>query len=326
MQTLKMSPRFSVDPDKINSNNNQAYNRADSTASTLFFYFRDSLNAPSGMMNKIKLSTTSKVGKVLRKECFCPEEIQNLPDSFFECLEESEKEYDFETIVKMWKSIGVSLKIEAKISKNRRATIMDVLNETMDIVLVPVIKPINARLEGFVVNSCLISNSGMNTKKPTISNFVTNETFKWGDIVMNSTWSCLSKETDKEKEKFDLKYRINKSSLTYNSQRSIQAIASSLSFAELDVWVCVKTLPSVRSYSSIFSTNADITEVESPSYRWVKFDHNNPINLSPIEPFIVRDFIENGDRLITLESITEKEDTHVINHPWEKDETYKAFM
>jgi len=330
MKSLKMSPQFSVDPDKINSNNSQAYNKADSTASTLFFYFRDSLNAPSGMMNKIKTARTSKAGKILRKECFCPKEIQNLPDSFFECLEASEKEYDFATIVQMWKSIGVSLKIEPKIPKNKKATIMDVLNETMDTILVPVISPANKRNDGFTISSCLISNSGLDAKRPTLSKLSIYEKLSWGKVVENAVWTCssISNDIDGKRKQFPMKYRLHKARIKNNSQRWLSALAESLSYGGIKVWVCTIDLPETNM-NAVARNKKDpsfkVPKISTPEYKWEIFNPNNPVDFFPIEPIIVRDFVEHGDRNISLRGING--DKKQPDYPmWEIDEMYNPYL
>tara|TARA_B100001778_G_scaffold334984_1_gene350316 strand:- start:3521 stop:4462 length:942 start_codon:yes stop_codon:yes gene_type:complete len=284
--------KFAIEWDQLGLPDKGSFDRKEKTGSTMFFYIRDALGLPDGtMINHIKLTDVSELGKLFRKSGHhLPSSLVNLPDDFFQSLEESEREFDRQAIISMWESIGVKFSFKSTAAPT---TLIDVLDETMDIILAPVIVP-HKNMQGFSVRVCVVSNSQQNTKSPTTAIIHQNWPIKWEEPYKDAVWT-MNVENSIARP-FSMKFRLAQAHLRPDLQSMITALAQTLSYNGCIVRCCQRIAPKVE----ITNRGRPSTKLV-PRYDWYEYDHRIAEPIAPLEPEIVRDFVDHGDRRVRLE-------------------------
>jgi len=249
---------------------------------------------------------------MINRDETAPDVFREIGQEFYDCLYEAEKDYDFETVKAMWESIGIRLEIRRE---KINTTISDVLNETSDIILAPVLYSLNGNknLSAFQVKICLISNSGSNTEYPTTAVLLT-DNVKWEGVSENCVWTC-SNEAGHAKG-FAFPWRLHFASMKSDAAAYLQSMATILSHEDYTVWCPFRREP-VKSRSR-WGEDGKIQTI--PRYEWNKFSLNKPQRIDPIEPVLVREFIEKGDQRVRLEGAILKHASPISQ--WEKDDQF----
>lgn len=302
MNTLAKS--FSVKWENFELPEKGCYDSNLKIGSTLYFYMKNALCIPDNhFLHQLQQQKVSEAGNEIRAYQHMPEPFRSLPDDFYKSLEESESDYDKNAIISMWDSIGIKLSFK----QHDAPTISTVLNETSDIILAPVIAS-NPDLTAFSVKICVISNSGINIEKPTTAVIGNTWPFRWSEPATNIIWTANDKEKPSATEPFQMKFRLLVAEIKPDLQSILLALAHSLASGGNSVKCCRRMTPELRSAHKY---NKNIM----PKYEWYDFDPNSEVPIDPIEPEIVRDFVENGDRNIRLSGWKKSALSKIENDP-----------
>lgn len=293
-----MIRNFKMPWDKFGITEDKSVDGEEKTMSSMMFFISNVLAAPPEVVNEAKKVPVKNIGKILRKHNCVPEELRNLPDAFFEGLQQCELDLDKTAITEMWESIGISFKFNMGHSTT---SLSQVLNETLDVIIAPVIIPVNAEneigCEGCRVRLFVISNSGINKDHPTTCAIGQSEALAWDRLYLNAIWTAT--RHDGENESFYMKHRLAKAELKPHMLAMTLALAESLAHNGFTVRCCERISPDILKDAELRSFRAKTRD--TPRYEWFDFDPKNPRPIDPVEPEIVRDFIHNGDRSIRLE-------------------------
>lgn len=209
-----------------------------------------------------------------------------------------------------WQDVGV------RATFNRREldgpSIVDILQQSDTTAIVPVakIKTINPEI---VQARAVVCAFPVTDKKDTLVHRIEEcHYLSYKEIHKNTIWSA---QKDGKHVEFEIGDRLAYPKLLKTDQSYMTALASALTCLGQEVIVCHRNHPNLISLDKVRGAKREF----NPNYAWKTYDPDEPFAFLPIEPKVVRDFCDHGDRNIQF---VLDDDTEGSKYDWQKDEEY----
>lgn len=213
-------------------------------------------------------------------------------DDFFLSLEEAELDRDTDTVKAMWGALGVKANIgdddleNEPSEKQKKKTILDVLDDSNIIIMCPVAF-LSEKTNLYRVRPCVVSGNDLRSNFRECTATFPDSAITYDDAVTEATWTY--KNSKDEEKPFKFSKRLHRAFLKKETSSLLTALASILSYEGYEVIVCSKE----NVYPFGKNTYREPYH-HIPTYKWVRFNHKEPIHFSPIESEIVKAYFDDN--------------------------------